>query len=732
MAQTLAVGIDIGADVTVAAVGGVAANFGASTLVPNEMSNLATPTLCSFHGVDRSIGEPAVGQRGVNPRNTVTGLVKLLGTSHSEWSAAADPHNRYETQEGIGGRVACAVEYGGQPKALLPEQLLAMLLLKLLAQAKRQATTDAGAEGGRDGSQGGQGPCRWKAVLAVPTAYGPAQKAAVMDAARIAGLFDNGNTCQVVSSEAAVASCYSLKHPLPETDAAPRNVVFVDVGDEYVSVAAYRINPGYGAPTRLAARGEAGLGVSAVDKALFDHWAQVSARTKGVTITPGSKSGFRLREAVARARRALSTGTEARADLDGVGEHDAHITLHVTRDELVGLCAGLRASLQNLISSVIAEAGLPAGTSEAPLVVELVGGGTRIPWIRDTIATAAAGGSDSPADLANVRLSNMLDGTSSVAQGASYMAEAGLVLEKHANFVAGGTGDGAAAIERLLLLARSVVPADSGSGAPMEVDSGAGARARLSEEDIQAAVALEAQMAEADRVAAARADARNSLESYVLELRSRATGGDKHSNLLDADKLLPILQEAEDWLYDEEGGGAAEVAPEKVSAKEASLKEQVKDLTAAYYAAVEADRVQMEAELVAAAAAAEASGEGKEDHDFRKLKKADRMRLAVKNKEEGNELFQGGVYGQAIERYSHALRHCTKFVDLSPDDEKEVAAMKVSLHLNMAMAFLKMASSPNDVDTYKKAAESCTQALELDPVNTKALFRRGKVGFRHP
>lgn len=39
----------------------------------------------------------------------------------------------------------------------------------------------------------------------------------------------------------------------------------------------------------------------------------------------------------------------------------------------------------------------------------------------------------------------------------------------------------------------------------------------------------------------------------------------------------------------------------------------------------------------------EAEG-GDDDHDNRKLKMADRMRLVLKNKEEGNELFSGGNF----------------------------------------------------------------------------------------
>lgn len=40
----------------------------------NEMSNRATPTLVSFNGRERAIGEAAQGQLGVNPKNTANGV----------------------------------------------------------------------------------------------------------------------------------------------------------------------------------------------------------------------------------------------------------------------------------------------------------------------------------------------------------------------------------------------------------------------------------------------------------------------------------------------------------------------------------------------------------------------------------------------------------------------------------------------------------------------------------
>jgi hypothetical protein len=54
-------------------------------------------------------------------------------------------------------------------------------------------------------------------------------------------------------------------------------------------------------------------------------------------------------------------------------------------------------------------------------------------------------------------------------------------------------------------------------------------------------------------------------------------------------------------------------------------------------------RQALEEEAKKAESEREAEGEDG-DHDTRKLKKGDRMRMVMKNKEEGNELFGGGNF----------------------------------------------------------------------------------------
>jgi tetratricopeptide (TPR) repeat protein len=120
-----------------------------------------------------------------------------------------------------------------------------------------------------------------------------------------------------------------------------------------------------------------------------------------------------------------------------------------------------------------------------------------------------------------------------------------------------------------------------------------------------------------------------------------------------------------------------------------------------------------------AAAERETEGGDEDDHDNRKLRKADRMRLVVKNKEEGTELFKGGNIRPAAARYHKALTHAAKFFDLSKEDEAEVNAVKLSLYLNLASCYIKL-------ENWENVLRNCTDALAIDGKNVKALFRRAQ------
>lgn len=76
----------------------------------------------------------------------------------------------------------------------------------------------------------------------------------------------------------------------------------------------------------------------------------------------------------------------------------------------------------------------------------------------------------------------------------------------------------------------------------------------------------------------------------------------------------------------------------------------------------------------------------------------------------------------AAARYAKALSHCAKFVDLGPDDLKEVNEMKLTLNLNLSLAYLKL-ENPDQALRY------ANDALALDENHTKALYRRASVYY---
>jgi tetratricopeptide (TPR) repeat protein len=263
----------------------------------------------------------------------------------------------------------------------------------------------------------------------------------------------------------------------------------------------------------------------------------------------------------------------------------------------------------------------------------------------------------------------------------------------------------------------------------------------LSDEELRAAVTAEALMQQQDKDIRRLLECRNEMEAYIFEMRS--TCNQKHGALIaDHDGLRSTCDEFENWLWD----FGETVSLQEVLDKFAALKDKIEGpeaevevpgaegtppskemrrqggLCSEYLAVVAQEKAAVEKALAdeAAQAALEQGGEDKDDHDFRKLRKPERMRLVMKNKEEGTELFKGGNIRPAAARYQKALTHAAKFFDLSPEDTEEVSAVKLSLHLNLTQCYLKL-------ENWDSAIRHADEALALDTKAVKALFRRAQA-----
>ncbi|CAE7456030.1 Ppid [Symbiodinium microadriaticum] len=256
----------------------------------------------------------------------------------------------------------------------------------------------------------------------------------------------------------------------------------------------------------------------------------------------------------------------------------------------------------------------------------------------------------------------------------------------------------------------------------------------LTVDELVAARAMEIAMQARDEEVRTLQACRNQMESYILDMRGAPNR--KHGETIDREALNNLLNDFENWLWDNGETASLQGIQDKFAALRSAVEGDVRavasegddsqatqregGLCSAYIAATEADRLRVEENLAAEAALAaqqKAEDGEDEDHDFRKLKKADRMRLVVKNKEEGTELFKGGNIRPAAARYQKALTHAAKFFDLSPEDIEEVNQVKLSIFLNLAQCYLKL-------ENWENAIRYSTDALGISSTSSKAYFRR--------
>lgn len=107
------------------------------------------------------------------------------------------------------------------------------------------------------------------------------------------------------------------------------------------------------------------------------------------------------------------------------------------------------------------------------------------------------------------------------------------------------------------------------------------------------------------------------------------------------------------------------------------------------------------------------------DIDFKDVDKVLAVAEDVKNI--GNNLFKGQDWNGAVKKYSKALRYLQVSGEVVEEEQqKRLEPTALSCFLNTAACNLKM-------QLWQDALESCSEALELNQKNTKALFRRAQA-----
>lgn len=330
------------------------------------MSNRATPSLVSFTPKARAIGEGAKTLETSNFKNTVGSLKRLIGRTFQDPEVQSIESSFVGAQlADAGSEVGVKVSLAGEQQTFSATQLMAMYLGKLRDTASNEIGTKVS-----------------DVVISVPGWFTEVQRRAMLDASQIAGL----NSLRVMNDLSATALGYGITKPeLPEQGQAPRNVVFVDAGHSNFQVSVVAFNKG-----TLEVKGAAydrNLGGRNFDKVLVDYFINEFKDKYKIDVNSNPKALFRLAAGCERLKKVLSANAIAPLSVENL-MNDIDASSMLKREDFENASKDIISRVDAPLAEALKVAGLEPSQVDA---VELVGGSSRIPAIKEKISSFFGG-----------------------------------------------------------------------------------------------------------------------------------------------------------------------------------------------------------------------------------------------------------------------------------------------------------------------------------------------------
>ena len=347
MSKKTAVGIDLGT--TYSCVG--VFQHGKVEIIANDQGNRTTPSYVAFTDTERLIGDAAKNQVAMNPQNTVFDAKRLIGRKFDESTVQSDmKHWPFRVQNDC-GKPKIRVEHKGEEKSFSPEEVSSMVLVKMkeVAEAYLGGTIK-------------------DAVITVPAYFNDSQRQATKDAGAIAGL----NVLRIINEPTAAAIAYGLD----KKAGGERNILIFDLGGGTFDVSILTIDDGIFEVKATA--GDTHLGGEDFDNRMVNHFVQEFKRKYKKDITENKRALRRLRTACERAKRTLSSSTQATLEIDSLFEGIDFYT-SITRARFEEMCSDLFRGTLDPVEKSLRDAKLDKAQIHE---IILVGGSTRIPKIQ--------------------------------------------------------------------------------------------------------------------------------------------------------------------------------------------------------------------------------------------------------------------------------------------------------------------------------------------------------------
>lgn len=250
-----------------------------------------------------------------------------------------------------GGKPKIKVAYKGETKTFFPEEVSSMVLTKMKETAEAYL-----------------GKTVTNAVITVPAYFNDSQRQATKDAGAISGL----NVLRIINEPTAAAIAYGLD----KKTAGEKNVLIFDLGGGTFDVSILTIEDGIFEVKSTA--GDTHLGGEDFDNRMVNHFVQEFKRKYKKDLSTNKRALRRLRTACERAKRTLSSSTQASIEIDSLFEGIDFYT-SVTRARFEELCADLFRSTLEPVEKALRDAKMDKAHVHS---IVLVGGSTRIPKIQ--------------------------------------------------------------------------------------------------------------------------------------------------------------------------------------------------------------------------------------------------------------------------------------------------------------------------------------------------------------